>query len=108
MSVKLFTDKSIYKIDWCNGGFTHEVQVIEPHKPKIKNNVGGRYMKIQMYLEDVNSQKHVVGRQLDNNMIEDEDDQLDELIVTFNMLLASSGYNVSLGVSSEDDDGEID
>lgn len=65
-------------------------------------------MKIQMYLEDVNSQKHVVGRQLDNNMIEDEDDQLDELIVTFNMLLASSGYNVSLGVSSEDDDGEID
>lgn len=61
-------------------------------------------MKIQMYLEDVNSQKHVIGRQLDNNMIEDEDDQLDELIVTFNMLLASSGYDkyVTLGNSAQE------
>ena len=29
-------------------------------------------MKIQMYVEDIEGNKHVVGRQLDNNSFKDE------------------------------------
>jgi hypothetical protein len=67
-------------------------------------------MKIQMYVEDIEGNKHVVGRQLDNNSFKDENDEssndkvLDELVKTFNLLLASCDYNIVVDIDSEDNE----
>lgn len=47
-------------------------------------------MNLQLYFEDTVGQKHIFHRELDNDI---DYDELEELLVTFNMLLASCGYS---------------
>lgn len=60
-------------------------------------------MELQLYFKDTMDQKHIFIRELDDDMIFDE---LEELVNTFNMLLASCGYeeSVMLNVEEESED----
>lgn len=60
-------------------------------------------MKLQLYFKDTMDQKHIFIRELDDDMIFDE---LEELVSTFNMLLASCGYDesVMLNIDEESED----
>lgn len=57
-------------------------------------------MKLQLYYEDTLGKKHIFYREIDDELIFDE---LDELLTTFNMLLASSGYTEYVTLNSNEE-----
>lgn len=56
-------------------------------------------MTLRMYLEDIDGQKHLFSRELENDLVADE---LEELAVTFNMILASCGYDEYITINSNE------